>query len=81
MLAVFAAYWVGVIVIWIAATVFDEVGGLPRGQVDAEAAEVLALTALLMLLSVGVVRGWRWLFWLILIAFPGRHVPSAGGGR
>ena len=29
----------------------------------------LALTALLMLLSVGIVRGWRWLFWLILIAF------------
>ena len=27
------------------------------------------LTALLTLLSVGVVRGWRWLFWLILIAF------------
>jgi hypothetical protein len=37
--------------------------------VGAEAAEVLALTALLVLISVGVVRGWRWLFWLILIAF------------
>ncbi|HEX9099993.1 MAG TPA: hypothetical protein VF956_10960 [Candidatus Dormibacteraeota bacterium] len=69
-LALLAAYWVAVIVIWIAArTVFDQVGGLPRGQVGAEAAEILALTALLLLLSVGIVRGWRWLFWVILIAF------------
>ncbi len=69
-LALFAAYWVAVVVIWIAARpVFDEVGGLSRDQVGAEAAEVLVLTALLTLLSVGVVRGWRWLFWLILIAF------------
>lgn len=69
-LGLFAAYWVAVILIWIAARpVFDQVGGLPRGQVGAEAAEVMALTALLVLLSVGIVRGWRWLFWLILIAF------------
>jgi hypothetical protein len=69
-LAMFAAYWVAVIVIWIAARpVFDQIGGLPRGRVGAEAAEVLALTTLLVLLSVGIVRGWRWLFWLILIAF------------
>ena len=69
-LALLAAYWVAVIVIWIAARpVFDQVGGLPRGQVAAEAAEVLALTALLTLLSIGIMRGWRWLFWLILIAF------------
>jgi asparagine N-glycosylation enzyme membrane subunit Stt3 len=69
-LALFATYWVAVIVIWIAARpVFDQLGGLPRGRVDLEAAEVLTLTALLMLLSVGIVRGWRWLFWLILLAF------------
>jgi hypothetical protein len=69
-LALFAAYWVVVIVIWFAdRSVFDQVGGLRRGDVGAEAAEVLALTALLVLISVGVVRGWRWLFWLILIAF------------
>jgi len=69
-LALFATYWVAVIVIWIAARpVFDQVGGLPRGRVDLEAAEVLTLTVLLMLLSVGIVRGWRWLFWLILLAF------------
>jgi hypothetical protein len=69
-LALFATYWVAVIMIWIfARPVFDRVGGLPRGKAGAEAAEVVALTALLILLSVGIVRGWRWLFWLILMAF------------
>lgn len=69
-LAMLAAYWVAVIAIWIAARpVFDQLGGLPRGHLGAEAAEILALTALLTLLSVGIVRGWRWLFWLILIVF------------
>lgn len=69
-LTLFGAYWVTVIVIWIAdRPAFDQVGGLGRGQLGAEAAEVLALTALLLLLSIGIVRGWRWLFWLILIAF------------
>src|SRR5260370_27656210 len=80
-LALLAAYWVVVIVIWIAArSAFDQVGGLPRGQVGGEAAEVLALSALLMLLSVGIVRGWRWLFWVILIAFLAGilRVPAAG---
>jgi hypothetical protein len=79
-LAMFSAYWVAVIVIWGAARpVFDQVGGLPRGQVGAEAAEVVALTALLTVLSVGIVRGWRWLFWLILIAFLASllRVPAA----
>ena len=27
------------------------------------------LTALFALLSTGVIRGWRWTFWLILVAF------------
>ena len=31
---------------------------------------LLALTAFLSLLSVGTLRRWRWLFWLILTAFP-----------
>ena len=69
-LALFATYWVAAIVIWIAARpVFDEVGWLHRAPLGGEAAEVVALTVLLGGLSIGVVRGWRWLFWLILIAF------------
>jgi hypothetical protein len=30
---------------------------------------VVALTAFIVLLSIGVLRRWRWMFWLILIAF------------
>ena len=30
---------------------------------------LLALTAFIMLLAVGVLRRWRWIFWLILLAF------------
>src|ERR1700687_6104543 len=34
-----------------------------------ELAFLLALTAFLMLLSIGTVRRWRWIFWLLLVAF------------
>jgi hypothetical protein len=69
-LALLASYWVAALMIWIVARpVFDQVGGLPGAQVGGEAAEVLALTVLIGGLCVGVLRGWRWLFWLILIAF------------
>lgn len=49
--------------------VLDQVGGLPKGQPLADIGAVLVLTALLTLLSIGVLRGWRWTFWLILIVF------------
>jgi hypothetical protein len=69
-LALLLLYWVTVVLIMLAARpVFDQVGGLPRNQLPAEVAVVLVLTALLSLLSIGIVRGWRWTFWLILIAF------------
>jgi len=69
-LAQFVLYWVAVLLIWIAARpVFDQVGRISRDQLPAEIGDVVVLTALLTLLSIGVVRGWRWTFWLILIAF------------
>jgi len=34
-----------------------------------EASFLIALSALLALLVVGVFRRWRWTFWLVLIAF------------
>jgi hypothetical protein len=69
-LAFFVLYWVSVLLIWIAARpVFDQVGGLSRDQLPAEVGGVVVLTALFTLLSVGIVRGWRWTFWLILVAF------------
>jgi hypothetical protein len=38
-------------------------------QRPAEIGALLVLTALLGMLSFGVIRGWRWIFWLILIAY------------
>ena len=69
-LSLFATYWVLVVLILVfARDVFDQIGRLGADQRPAEIAEVLALTALLALLSAGVVRSWRWTFWVILAAF------------
>jgi hypothetical protein len=35
----------------------------------AEIATLLALSALPTLLAIGIIRAWRWTFWLILVAF------------
>jgi hypothetical protein len=42
---------------------------LPGNQQPAEIGTLLVLTALLALLSLGVIRSWRWTFWLILVVF------------
>lgn len=79
-LALFVGYWLAVVLILVAdRPVFDRVGGLPIHGLAADVGAVLVLTALLALLSVGVVRGWRWTFWLILIVFVlgVRTVPAA----
>jgi hypothetical protein len=34
-----------------------------------EASSLIALSALIALLAVGVFRHWRWTFWLVLVAF------------
>ena len=79
-LGLFAAYWLVVVLILVTARpVLDQVGGLPSHQLSADVGAVLVLTALLALLSTGIVRGWRWAFWLILIVFLAgiRTVPFA----
>jgi hypothetical protein len=70
-LALFAVYWVAVVAILVAAReVYDQAIRLPGGnQRPAEVGLLLVLTALFALLSTGVIRGWRWTFWLILVAF------------
>jgi hypothetical protein len=73
-LALFAVYWVIVVVILVAArAVYDsqlpQAVRLPGNQRPAEIGALLVLTALLAVLSIGVIRNWRWTFWLILIAF------------
>lgn len=73
-LVLFAAYWVTVAVILVAVRdVYDKLlaqamplSGNPR---LAEIGTLLALTVLLALLSTGVIRSWRWTFWLILVVF------------
>lgn len=73
-LVLFAAYWVTVAVILVAVRdVYDKLlaqamplSGNPQ---LAEIGTLLALTVLLALLSIGVIRSWRWTFWLILVVF------------
>ncbi len=69
-LSLFAIYWVVVLVILVfARAVVDQVARLGSDQRPTEIAYLLVFTALLALLSTGVVRGWRWTFWLILVVF------------
>lgn len=69
-LAFFLLYWVAVAVLLLAARpVYDEVLQLSGNQASLEIPTVVVLTALLGILSIGVIRGWRWTFWLILVAF------------
>ena len=49
--------------------VYDQALRLPGAGGAAEIAFLTALTAFIGFLSVGVVRRWRWAFWLILVAF------------
>jgi hypothetical protein len=39
------------------------------GQLPAEIGTLLMVTALFAVLSTGVIRNWRWTFWLILVVF------------
>ena len=73
-LALFATYWVIVVVILLAARdVYDgqlaQATPLSGDRRPAEIGALLALTALLTLLSIGVIRDWRWTYWLILVVF------------
>ena len=73
-LALFAVYWVFVVVLLVVARdVYDgqlaqavQLSGDPR---PAEIGALLALTVLFAVLSTGVIRSWRWTFWLILVVF------------
>jgi hypothetical protein len=50
--------------------IYDEALKLPPGDHRlVDAAFLVALTIFLGVLSIGVIRRWRWTFWLILIAF------------
>lgn len=74
-LALFAGYWVVLVVLLVAARGFYD-SQLPQAlrlpgnnQRPVEIGTLLAATALFAVLSIGVIRGWRWTFWLIVIVF------------
>jgi hypothetical protein len=70
-LGFFAAAWLSFLLILAAApAVYDNALTLgPGDHRTADIAFLAALTAFLVLLSYGVLRGSRWMFWLILVAF------------
>jgi hypothetical protein len=70
-LGFFLMVWGSLVVILVATPeVYDQALRLAPGrQRSVEIAFLTALSAFIALLSVGVVRRWRWVFWLILVAF------------
>jgi threonine/homoserine/homoserine lactone efflux protein len=63
--------WISLIAILIAApeVYAQRLRSLPGPQRIVEIAFVVVLTAFIVLLSIGILRRWRWIFWLILIVF------------
>jgi hypothetical protein len=65
-----ALAWVSLVVILaVAPEVYDQALRVGSHRRTGEVGFLLALSALLGLLAVGVVRRWRSMFWLILVAF------------
>jgi hypothetical protein len=63
--------WTSLLVILVAAPeVYDQALRLPTGERRAaEIGFLAALSGFIALLAIGVVRRWRWTFWLVLVAF------------
>ena len=70
-LGFFVLVWTGLVAIFAAAPeVYEQALRLPPGgDRSAGLAFLVALSAFMPLLGVGVLRRWRWTFWLILVAF------------
>src|ERR671912_2941268 len=70
-LGFYVSAWVALIAILAAAPeVYEQLLRLPGGEPKLPTlAFLMALSTFLVLLGVGVVRRWRWTFWLVLVAF------------
>jgi hypothetical protein len=70
-LGFFLLVWASLVAILaMAPAVYDQALRLPPGdRRPAELAFLAALSAFVALLGLGVLRRWRWMFWLIVVAF------------
>ena len=70
-LGFFGFAWISLIVILLVdPAIYDEAMKLPAGEHPlADLVFLGAISVLIALLSVGVLRRWRWTFWLVLAAF------------
>ena len=57
------------VILVVAPEVYDQALRLPTDSRALEVAFLAALVGFIALLCVGVIRRWRWTFWLILVAF------------
>jgi len=76
-----ALAWVSLVVILVGAPeVYAEtLSRLPADLHTAVAGFLALISAFMGLLAIGVLRRWRWIFWLLTVAFLGGalHVPAA----
>ncbi len=69
-LAFLALAWVSLVVILVVAPeIYDAALPLAIEPAVTRLAFLVAISAFIFLLAVGVVRRWRWTFWLILVGF------------
>ena len=70
-LAFFATVWITLVcILAFAPGVYAQMLHVaPALEVPAEIGLIAFVTALIAVLVVGVVRRWRWVFWLIVVAF------------
>src|SRR5262245_27992865 len=70
-LGFFAGAWVALVLLLLAVPeLYDaELPIAPDGRAIARFALVGGVLALVLVLGIGVLRRWRWIFWLVMVAF------------
>ena len=80
-LGFFTLMWASLLVILVGAPeVYEETfRQVPTDPYIAKAGFLALITAFMGLLAIGVLRRWRWIFWLLTVAFlaGALHVPAA----